>query len=175
MELVLPSAEYKDSFIEAVKEFQAADDYTHRSRRYRDLSVPDLEKDFDSFVSTIRSHAEGKNLPQGFVPESDFWLIDKGEFIGRTSVRHRLEGLLLLMGHIGFDVRPSKRMRGYGNKIFELALQKTKELGLKRVLVSCDERNVSSRKIIEKNGGVFENSVDNGEGFQAHRYWVDIS
>ena len=179
MELIEPSIQYKHSFIEAVKEFQADDDYTHRSKRYRDLSVPDLEKDFDSFVATIRSHTKGKNLPEGFVPESEFWLIDDSEFIGRASVRHELVGRLKLIGgHIGIDVRPSKRKKGYGNTMFKLALEKAKELGLKRVLVTCDERNVASRKIIEKNGGVFERSVVNDEkgfeGFKALNYWIDL-
>lgn len=179
MQLVLPSAKYKDSFIEAVKEFQADEDYTHRTKRYHDLSVSDLEKDFDSFVEKIRSHAEGKNLPKGFVPESEFWLIDDGEFIGRASVRHRLAGRLhFIGGHIGIDVRPSKRKKGYGNNIFELVLQKAKELGLKRVLITADERNVASQKIIERNRGVFENAVENDErgfeGFKALRYWIDL-
>ncbi len=50
MELVEPSAEYKASFIEAVKEFQADADYTHRTRWYQKQSVPELEADFDAFV-----------------------------------------------------------------------------------------------------------------------------
>jgi predicted acetyltransferase len=179
MELIEPSVEYKDSFIAGVKEFQSDDDYTHRTRRYRDLSVSDLEKNFDSFVAKILSYAEGENLPEGFVPENEFWLIDNGEFIGRASVRRRLEGRLKLIGgHIGFDIRPTKRGHNYGNEILRLALEKAKALGVSQVLLTCDIRNTASRKIIEKNGGIFENQVLNDEkgfeGFDALRYWIDI-
>src|SRR3989344_5901650 len=179
MELIEPSTEYKDSFIEAVKEFQADNDYTNRNRRYRNLSIPKLENDFGSFVAEVGSHAEGKNLQEGYEPETEYWFVDNGEFIGRTSIRHRLnDKLTYIGGHIGYDIRPTKRGKGYGNKIFELALRKGKELGLTRVLITSDARNIASRKIIEKNGGVFENKVVNHEkgfeGFDALRYWIDI-
>ena len=100
-----------------------------------------------------------------------------GEFIGRVSIRHALtEHLLAVGGLIGYDIRPSKRGQGYGNKILELALPKAKELGISRVLITCDVTNAASRKIIEKNGGILENQVPNPEtGVDKLRYWVDVT
>lgn len=176
MELVQPSTEYKSSFIEAVKEFQNDTDYTHRNKWYRKLTIPELETDFGSFVERELSHARGENIPEGYVPCTEYWLVDGKEFIGRVSVRHRLNDKLLnIGGHIGYDIRPTKRGQGHGNKILELALQKAKELGIERVLITSDIRNVASRKIIEKNGGILENQVPNPEmGFDALRFWIDI-
>jgi Acetyltransferase (GNAT) domain len=89
-------------------------------------------------------------LKPGIVPGSDFWLIDNNEFIERLSLRYELNEFLLKMGeHIGYEIRPSKRKRGYGAEILRLGLQKAKELGLQRVLVTCDEDNIGSKKIIE--------------------------
>src|SRR3989344_4782321 len=178
MELVLPSAEYKASFIEAVKEFQADADYTHRKKWYQTLSIPELEANFDAFVERELSLAREEDLPAGYdVPRTEYWLVDGGEFIGRVTVRHRLnERLLVIGGHIGFCIRPGKRGQGYGNKALELALPKAKELELTRILLTCDIRNVASRKIIEKYGGVLENQIPNPEmGHDALRYWIDIS
>ena len=177
MELVQPSAEYKDSFIEAVKEFQNDADYTHRKKWYQGLSIPELEKDFKSFAENERSQANVGHLPEKYdVPRSEYWLIDKGEFIGRVTLRHRInERLLVIGGHLGFDIRPSKRGQGYGNKALELAIPKAKELGLTKILLTCDIRNTASRKIIEKYGGVLENQIPNPEmGHDALRYWVGI-
>lgn len=176
MKLVLPSAEYKDSFIEAVKEFQQDDDYTHRTLAYKELSIPELEADFESFVERKISSAQGENLPDGFVPSTEYWFVDGTEYIGRVTVRHRLnEKLLNIGGHIGYDIRPTKRGRGYGNEMLRLALQKAKEFGISRVLITTDMRNVASRKIIEKNGGILENQIPNPEmGHDALRYWIDI-
>lgn len=175
MELVLPSVKYRDSFIEAVTEFQADDDYTHRNQWYRKLSIAELEKDFEAFIARELSHTRGENLAERYVPGSTFWLVDDGAFIGQTNVRHRLsDHLTKIGGNIGYDIRPSKRGKGYGNKILEFALQKAKELGIRRVLITSDIRNIASRKIIEKHGGILENQIFNPEmGFDALRYWID--
>lgn len=174
MQLVLPSIQYKDSFIQAVKEYQAdkADDRLD----VLSLNVDDLEKDFDSYVSKVLSNAEGKNLLAGYVPQSTFWLIDGKEFIGRVSIRHILtDHLLREGGHIGYDVRPSMRQKGYGKNLLDLALPRAKALGIKKALVTCNENNLGSKKIIEANGGVFENSVSMGEGKPRKlRYWITI-
>src|SRR3989344_2894900 len=177
MELILPSAEYKDSFIAAVREFQEDTEDSFRYEKYRGLSIPKLEVGFDTFVERELSHTKGENLSQGYVPQTDYWLVDGGEFIGRASIRHQLtEHLKEIGGHIGYDIRPSKRRQGYGNKILELALPKAKELGLQKALITCEVTNIASRKIIEKNGGVLENQVLNPEtGVDKLRYWIDIS
>ncbi len=176
MELVLPTAEYMQSFIEAVTEYQQEGGSDHRSRRYGELSVFELESDFEAYVESAKSHALGKNLPEGYVPETTYWLIDGGAFIGRVSIRHRLtEDLLQIGGLIGYDIRPSKRSRGYGTKILELALPRAKEIGLHKVLVTCDATNAASRRIIEKNGGIFENQAPNPEtGIDKLRFWIDV-
>lgn len=174
MELVRPSTKYKDTFIEAVKEYHKIDS-SYRRDIY-DLKIEDLEKDFDDYVLRLLSYTDGKNQPIGYVPETVFWFIDDGEFIGRISIRHELtESLLRDGGHIGYDIRPSKRKRGYGTKMLGLALVKAKELGLNKVLLTCDEDNIASKKIIEANGGIFENVVERGEGKPKKlRYWITL-
>lgn len=176
MELVQPSAEYKDSFIEAVGEYKNEVE-TEPTRSYRNLSIQDLETDFESFVEQERSHAEGKNQLEGYVPQTEFWLVDKGEYIGRVSIRQRLnEHLMQIGGHIGYNIRPSKRAQGYGNKILELALHEARKLGVEKVRITCDADNVASQKIIERNGGAFDSATPNPEtGVDKRRYWIDIS
>lgn len=176
MELVIPSEKYKDSYIEAVREFQASAEAGHRGERYTELSVQELEANFDTYVDRERSHSLGRNLPEGYVPETTYWLVDGDEFVGRVSIRHQLtEHLRKVGGHIGYDIRPTKRGQGYGSKLLELALPKAKELGIQRALLTCDESNVSSRKIIEKNGGILEERVNDPEtGVDKLRFWIAI-
>ena len=47
------------------------------------------------------------------------------------------------------------------------AVRAAAEHGLDRVLVTCDEDNVASRRTIERGGGVYEDSR-NGK----RRYWI---
>lgn len=111
------------------------------------------------------------------MPYSTFWLVDDSKFVGQATIRHQLnEHLLNIGGNIGYDIRPSMRGRGYGNTILRLSLQKAKGLGIERARLTCDERNVASKKIIEKNGGVFESRGPNPEmGHDVLPFWIDIA
>ena len=133
--------------------------------------------DFDEFVRGLNGRAKGLGLPEGFVPESIFWLVEGEEYIGRVSIRHSLnEHLFNIGGHIGYYIRPTERGKGYGNKILALALPKTNELGIDRVLVTCDVTNVISRKVIEANGGVLENEFPQGDGLPNKlRFWINLA
>jgi predicted acetyltransferase len=167
--LAEPTVAYRDTFIQSVHEFQAEG----RQLNY-DLNV--LTNDFSAFVQESHDAKDRSKLKPGRVPASDFWLIDKNEFIGRLSLRHELNEFLLKMGgHIGYEIRPSRRKQGYGTEILRLGLEKTKELGLQRVLVTCDEDNIGSKKIIEHNGGKFENAIKlEGDHVKKLRYWIAI-
>ena len=164
-----PSIAYRDSFIQSIHEFQA-------EGRQLNYDLNDLTNDFGAFVQGLRNQKDRSKLKPGRVSASEFWLIDKNEFIGRLSIRHELNEFLLKMGgHIGYEIRPSRRKQGYGTKILRLGLEKAKELGLQRVLVTCDEDNIGSKKIIEHNGGQFENSIQiDGDNIKKLRYWIDI-
>ena len=167
LHLVRPANIYKSSFLKAVAEFQT-------ESRDLDIDGQALERDFSSYVSRVRGWAFGKNLLPGYVPESVYWLVDGKRYIGKVSVRHRLiPHLRKIGGHIGYEIRPSQRRRVYGTMILRLALLKARQLGIKRALVTCDETNIGSRKIIEANGGILENAVAMGRGQPKKlRFWI---
>src|SRR6266487_3090498 len=167
--LTEPSTRYKEQFISAVQEFQ-------REGCQQDYDVLRISADFEKFVQRLQEEKDRRSVSPGFVPASTFWLIDDTEYIGRLSLRHELNDRLLKMGgHIGYEIRPSMRRQGYGQEILRLGLEKARALGLSRVLVTCDEDNIGSKKIIEHNGGQFENSVEvEGSPKKKLRYWIDI-
>lgn len=169
MKLVLPSVKYQKSYLQALEEGREETGITV-------LRKPGKGESFDDFVKKIKGEAKGLNLPEGFVSASELWLIDNGEFIGRVSIRHSLtENLLKMGGHIGYYIRVSKRKMGYGKEILKLALQEAKKMGLTKILVTCDETNFASAKIIKENGGVLENIVKVGENLPRKcRYWIII-
>ena len=84
-------------------------------------------------------------------------LQSKDELVGRVSIRHELnEWLEDVGGHIGYGVCPSHRNKGYGKQLLIQSLPIAKKIGLDRVLVTCDESNIGSKKIIENAGGKFD-------------------
>src|SRR5579871_2762304 len=122
MRLALPSTDYKDSYLKALEESKNETSTTVLRR-------PAEGETFAAFVSRVLGEASGLRLPEGWVPATEFWLIDKDEFIGHVNIRHTLtEHLLHIGGHIGYYIRPSKRKMGYGNMILKLALPEAKKL-----------------------------------------------
>ena len=54
-----------------------------------------------------------------------------------------------------------------------LALEECRKLGIDRVLMVCDNRNVGSAKSIINNGGVLENEMV-VDGNVEQRYWITL-
>ena len=85
------------------------------------------------------------------------------------------EHLLQMGGHIGYEIRPSRRGQGYGKLILKYGLDRAKAFGLERVLLTCDEDNLGSQKIIEFHGGMLENSIQlKGWPAKVCRYWIQL-
>jgi predicted acetyltransferase len=95
-------------------------------------------------------------------------------YLGAITLRHGLNDFLLRAGgHIGYGLRPSAR--GYGLAGWALCsiLPRAQQLGLSRVLVTCDDVNAASARTIEKAGGVLED-VRHTELGLTRRYWITL-
>jgi len=167
MRLVVPSVTYRKSCIAALREMQAIGEHTQDD-------AAQLDATFTSFVKHLRDESRGIGVGRGRVPQSTYWLVDRGVWIGRVSIRHRLNARLRRAGgHIGYEIRPSKRRKGFGRIALGLALPFARKLGLRNVLLTCDANNVGSYKIIEHWGGKLKNVVT-VEGKKKRRYWVRL-
>ncbi|WP_018933673.1 GNAT family N-acetyltransferase [Gracilibacillus lacisalsi] len=130
--------------------------------------------DMDRFLQFINDHEQGANLPDGWVPDSTFWLVREKTIIGVVNIRHRLSEILLSIGgHIGYGIRPSERKKGYATKILELALLEAKRIGITRALVTCDADNIGSLKAILKNGGIEDADYMEDDGNVVKRFWIE--
>ncbi|MEO1290688.1 MAG: GNAT family N-acetyltransferase, partial [Chloroflexota bacterium] len=131
-----------------------------------------LNNHFDEYVDTVLEHAD-QPLP-GFVPQTTYWLIVAEQYAGTIDIRHHLTSALQKFGgHIGYQIRPSMRQKGYGTLQLKLCLPIVWQMGIERVLITCDDDNIGSQKIIEANGGVLQDKVDNGRASLTRRYWVE--
>ena len=174
-QLVTPHVRVRASFLEAMEEFAAegrgavSDDSTVGAdlRQRRELWTD--ADGFATYVDQLVAQSEEETpRPPGFVPSTTLWWVEGETFLGRISIRHRsTPHLLEVGGHIGYDIRPSARRRGHATAMLAAALPVARRLGLDPTLITCDTDNVASRRVIEANGGVFEDER-NGK----LRYWV---
>ena len=171
MYLAYPSEEMFLAFQRMIADFEK-----HREARFekeRQWQVADFER----YVKMVADHREGINLPVGRMPQALYWLLNKeGEILGIGSIRLKMNEFLLREGgQIGYTVVPSYRNQGVGSYLLAALLKKAKDFNIRRLLVTCNEGNIGSKKIIEKNGGVFENKVfSDQKNTVVLRYWVDV-
>jgi len=78
-------------------------------------------------------------------------------------------------GHIGYDVAPSQRGRGYGHLALRVALDEAARRAIPRVLLYTSEDNLASRAVIERAGGVLE-SVAYSDFWNEPlcKYWLSV-
>src|SRR6266508_6486627 len=168
LRLVEPSPRYKAAILDAVAEMQAIGEW--------DISPDAFAARFDDMLAEIAAAKDPTTAPPGVLPSEDFWLMDDDTWIGLLTLRLQLnEQFLLSGGHIGYVIRPSKRRRGYGTTLLRLGLEQARARGLHRVLLTCDETNSASKKMIEANGGQLENEVIvPGHAVRRLRYWISL-
>lgn len=143
-------------------------------------------RDYVAFLRALDDEARGVGLRPGLVPQSIFWLVREDSnggqaagavIVGVSRLRYALTPSLEdVGGHIGYDVRPSERRKGYGKRLLALTLERARAAGLSRVLLTCDTDNVASVRIIERNGGsLASQSVSPLTGVMVSRYWIALS
>jgi len=177
--LVYPSFDYKESHLDALRE-----GFTQGVGRQTPLSeIEKLEDDtiFQNYLNALNDQTGEVECPDGItrpkISHDLYWLVLDQTFIGSVSFRHELSDLLIHYGgHIGYGIRPAWKGQGYGKKMVALTLEKAKEQGLDKVLITCSPDNPASRGIIEANGGVLEDIRDlSWTTEKIMRFWIDLS
>ena len=111
------------------------------------------EMSWNEYLAILDGEHTGRNLAEDRVRATFLIAEFDGELIGRALIRHSLNGFYLnFVGHTGYGVRPKFRRRGFATEILKQSLQYIHELGVTDVLVTCDEHNVGSSKVIVKRG-----------------------
>ena len=170
-ELILPSPGYLESYLEACREFKTC------GRSIMSILDPDEYETWkDTIFQRFEDYRQGKNLPEGYVPGTTFWLVEDGEYIGSGNLRHRLtENLERFGGHIGYAIRPSMWGLGYGTLQLSFLLREAAKLGISEALLTCDNDNIASYRVMEKNGGRLIDTIAvfaEGKNRLVRRYFI---
>lgn len=176
--LVPPALAYAPSFVAALREGYSRDTLRPETPE----SIAAVEADLAGFVESQLAPPRTVTLPDGSqgpaVPFTTLWYVEGGEFLGSISIRHHLnENLEKVGGHVGYVVRPSAHGKGHASAILAQGLDWIRaNLPLKRVLLTVNQLNPASIRVIEKNGGVFTQAIPHlwRPGETALHYWIDL-
>ncbi len=135
-----------------------------------------LEKlSFIDWIEELEKKKNEKNLPKTYSPQTLYLAInDNNEIVGAIGIRWKQVPILMSYGGlIGYSIRPTQRGKGYASEMLKMALDKFKNTNIENILITCKDFNLASKKVIEKNGGVYENTYNNSDdGFKYLRYWI---
>lgn len=133
----------------------------------------------DAWLTQLKNDEDYAKVAPNRVPAIQFIAVtkDTNEIVGMLNFRKTLNNYLENFGgHIGYSIAPNKRCQGYGTEMLRLALllASQPEFNLSRVLVTCNDTNLGSAKVIENNGGVFEDQrFDESDQHFTRRYWIE--
>ncbi len=138
--LIEPTRDFKSEYLHMLDEhLQRGEDYYAHELAH---------KDFGAYLQNLVEESQGLDLPAEVVPMSTYWLVKGNETIlGESRLRHFLTPALEHYGgHIGYVIRPSQRLKGYGTLILALTLEKARQLGIQRARITCDTDNIGSAR-----------------------------
>lgn len=168
--LVKPDLSYADEIIKYKEESLAESPIINGSAgldRFSSIEV---------WLEELKKRSCEDTVPKGLVPSSTYLGVrEKDNYIvGMIDIRHYLnEYLTQAGGHIGYGVRKTERNKGYAKQMLKLALEKCKELKIKKVLITCDEDNIASEKVILSANAKLED-IRNVDGENKKRFWIDL-
>ena len=165
--------EYYPSIADYNKEMQDNHEEMHGCCRLEDYD--DMEK---WHLNALLFEKE-ETLPPGYSQAYEYLFLEDDEVIGMVDIRPKaLQHVYLKVygGHIGYSIRPSRRNKGIGTRMLKEALLLCKsEFQLDKVLITCEEDNEASRKVIMNNGGVYEDKVFYPpDQKMIERYWISL-
>ena len=146
-----PSIERKKDALEYIKEILANNksdtDGTNKLKHYID--------NYEEWITKIEN--DEKIVPsEESVPSKTYFFIRESDnkIIGMTHIRLTLNKMLAdIGGHIGYNIRPSERQKGYNKIQLYLALIECQKNGLDIIMIDCLKDNLGSSKTIISLGG----------------------
>ncbi len=167
------TAEYYDSIASYRREMiesKSSFDGTSNLDKYNDI---------EKWHLNVLLFERPETLPPGYSLAFEYVFLHDSEVVGMVNIRPDAMNhpyLKRFGGHIGYSIRPSRRMTGIGTLMLKYVLEVCKnEFHMEKVMITCLEDNEGSRRIIMNNGGVFENKIlYPPEDKMIERYWITL-
>ena len=169
MKLIVPTMEYDREIQDFRREFLEAGssaDGCGSLRRFENIA---------DWLADLERYRSPDSLPEGRVQAIQYLYVrEDGRVVGMLQLRPRPnEYVAQYAGHIGYSIRPSERGKGLATQMLHDALALCPAFGLYRVLVCCKVDNNASRRVILKNGGIYDKTVtEPRQGVSLERYWI---
>lgn len=141
---------------DAQKEFEFITALPENENGFTNMNFGVSKEDFDKVaLPRMIDNSHGIGLPDGYVPETDYFLWNDDDIVGLFRIRHFLNEKLRTGpgGHIGFGIAKEYRGRGFATEGLALAIEQAKKMIKEdEIYMSVHRDNQASLRVQEKNG-----------------------
>ena len=172
----------------SIKRKEEAIDYINEHIKYNSLMSSGTgsmdkflkESTYEKWLEELEKKSNNEYMNNlGWAPSLTYFFIrkDDNKIIGMLNLRYNISQELLEKGcsHIGYDIRPKERRKGYNKINLYLGLLEEQKLGTKKVYLNCTADNIGSNKTIIALGGILEESkIDTWDNEMTNYYYIDV-
>ena len=134
--------------------FSLMDEIGSNENEFKNTAHGMTIQQFKKWLMEQDNWANGKGLPNGYVPQLIYWFYCDGKPIGMGKIRLGLTAdSRLIGGNVGYAIGESYRGRGYGTAFLKLLISEAKSLNLPEILLTVEKNNLASKRVVEKVGG----------------------
>jgi len=173
IKLIEPTIEYEKDIWDFRQEILDSDD----KDKFAGCGTLEICSSAKEWIENCKLISNKDTCPISKVPSNVYIAvrINDNKIVGIIDLRHHIDHPILSSwgGHIGYYVRPNERKKSYGKEMLRLNLINAQKLGIKKVLITCNQNNIASEKTIISNGGIFETLITVGEELMK-RYWITL-
>ena len=169
--LVRLTIDLGDAYLAMVDEFEAA------GEEYPFNNVELARRDFAAFVRELKDEQAGVGLPPGIVAQTTYVLVRNGTTVlGEFRFRPTVPAPYYNNnGHVGYNVRPAERRKGYASHALLLLIDKGRALRLAGLMVPIAAENTASIRTVGKHGATLSRQdTDPESGAVTSWYWIQL-
>lgn len=113
-------------------------------------------KEYADYVQLKKRHEQSLDLPNGYVPDTAYVLVDEEDYVGLFNLRHYLNDALKEgAGHIGYGIGKKYRGHGYATTGLSLIIEEAKKIIPEdEIYISVHKDNPASLTVQKKNGAI---------------------
>lgn len=129
-------------------------------------------RDYTAWLDYVAAPEGSNHFGYAKVPSSVYLALRGTQAVGILNLRHSLNDFLLQQGgHIGYSTHPHHQGQGIATAMLRFGATVLRALGTNDILITCQDSNHASARVIERCGGQLENTIAAHHG-TIRRYWL---
>ena len=169
--ITTPTLAHKTAILKFREEFNAKFDAMHGANELNAFT----DGGFVGWLNYLNAPKGSEWFEYQKVDDATYIALLEDTVVGIMHLRFELNAILLERGgHLGYSTHPNFQGLGIASCMVNFAKTVFKEKGLDKILITCHDDNLPSKKVIINHGGILENTIQIKDKTVC-RYWLELA